>query len=108
MSLAAANIQNNEEFLLSRKYRRNSSSSNGFLNDFYLTYEMTGTPVLLNKRLTGPTQREIDAATADVEEKHFKIPAVVNIDELVLQSDVRRIVNVFFYFPQSYQLFHCY
>lgn len=36
-----------------------------------------------------PTQQQIDLATANIEKHHLNGPNVVNIDELVLQSDVQ-------------------
>lgn len=90
VSLVTANIQNNEEFLLIRTHRPYYSpilsASNAFLNDS--TCDLSELPNLNNKMWAGPTQNDIDLATVLVPERHFNSPAIVNIDELVLQSDV--------------------
>lgn len=98
MSLAAANIQNNEEFLFNRKLNAQSTShgtmSAELFNDYNNAYDASDIPNITDKKLCGPTQSEIDAATANIAAKYFKIPAMVNIDELVLQSDVGSIYHL--------------
>lgn len=48
------------------------------------------------KTEAGPMQSDIDAATADIMQTTFPTPAVVNIDELVLQSDVTTRLCILF------------
>lgn len=66
---------NDDEWLLIR--RRNVSHQHALkmINDSSFTS-------------IGPIQNDIDIATIDVQQTTFPTPAVVNIDELVLQSDV--------------------
>lgn len=94
MSLAAAHVQNDEEMLLTQRcvhtnnlyclpaYRSSSHHDGQHRHPDYCDSDDT------NESLAGPTQENIELATADVDAKHFTIPAIVNIDELVLQSDV--------------------
>lgn len=86
MSLATANVQNDEEMLLTQRsgpvnIPTNRPMAVPILNDDCDSDET-------NAPMAGPTQESIELATADIESQHFSIPAIVNIDELVLQSDV--------------------
>lgn len=89
-SLAAANVQNDEEMLLTQRNLACVSANRPPLHDGHLRfsdycYDSDNT----NESLAGPTQENIEMATADVDAKAgMAIPAIVNIDELVLQSDV--------------------
>lgn len=97
ITLAANNCQNNEELLLFWRTGTLCSSSNG-------TLFATGDSTMLPHYLSGdnaendcldqavgnmPTQDQIDAVTTTVKPSEFHSPSLVNIDELVLQSDVQ-------------------
>lgn len=73
---------NDDEWLLIRKKNATQQNALKMVNDHSFA-------------LIGPTQSDIDIATIDVEQTSFPTPAIVNIDELVLQSDV---CSVFFWF----------
>lgn len=94
VSLAAANVQNDEEMLLTLRYARvipNNISSLPANHPSMLSqhrYDDYSDSDDTNESLTGPTQEHIESATSNVDAKQFAIPAMVNIDELVLQSDV--------------------
>lgn len=66
---------NDDEWLLIRKKNATQHNALKMVNEHSFT-------------LIGPTQSDIDLATIDVEQTSFPTPAIVNIDELVLQSDV--------------------
>lgn len=95
MSLATAHVQNDEEMLLTQRcVHTNSSISclstnrSPWHDGQQLRYPDNCDSDESSESLAGPTQEHIELATADVDAKHFAIPAIVNIDELVLQSDV--------------------
>lgn len=94
MSLAAANVQNDEEMLLTQRYARVLPNNIACLPANHppmlgqLRYDDYSDSDESNESLAGPTQENIESATANVDAKHFAIPVMVNIDELVLQSDV--------------------
>lgn len=89
-SLAAANVQNDEEMLLTQRTLACLSANRSTLHDSHLRYsDYCCDTDNTNESLAGPTQENIEMATADVDAKAgMAIPAIVNIDELVLQSDV--------------------
>lgn len=76
VSLAAANIQNNETMLLIPL--RNWTIANDIDDDGDA-----------GDAKCAPTQEDIESATASVACRKVTAPAIVNIDELVLQSDVQ-------------------
>lgn len=95
-SLAAAHVQNDEEMLLTQRYIHTNNSksclpanrSPSLYGGNRLRYNVCCDSDESDESLTGPTQENIEMATGDVDAKHFAAPAIVNIDELVLQSDV--------------------
>lgn len=94
VSLAAANVQNDEEMLLTQRYVHTNNHQSCLpanrpqVHDDQFRYGDYCNLDETNESLAAPTQENIDCATVDVDAKHFAIPAIVNIDELVLQSDV--------------------
>lgn len=94
VSLAAANVQNNEELLLTLRNARVLPNNISIVAANHppmlgqLRYDDYSDSDDTNETLDGPTQENIESATANVDAKQFAIPAMVNIDELVLQSDV--------------------
>lgn len=102
LSLSRANIQNNEEMLLVRCAHETitSTASTSLVNttkDLQTTNfdnefddndidECSGNIVVTS---IVPTQLDIDLVTANLNVRNINGPNVVNIDELVLQSDVQ-------------------
>lgn len=93
LSLATANVQNNEELLLVL----NTNNAAARLN-FHTKDKSTLAPIHFDSESDSDdneetnntyTQMEINTATAHLEPKNMCGPNVVNIDELVLQSDVQ-------------------
>lgn len=102
LSLSRANIQNNEEMLLVRCAHETikSTTSTSLVNatkdlqttdfgseiDDNVNDEYSGNIIVTN---IVPTQLDIDVVTANLIARNINGPNVVNIDELVLQSDVQ-------------------
>lgn len=105
LSLSRANIQNNEEMLLVRcSHETSTSGTSATLTSLVNTAkdlqttdfdsdidhndndEYSGNIVVTNIM---PTQLDIDLVTSNVCPRNISGPNVVNIDELVLQSDVQ-------------------
>lgn len=92
MSLAAANVQNDENMLLTQRCTLTNNRScllanRSSMHDHLRCIDHSDSDET-DESLAGPTQENIELATAGVDAKHFALPAIVNIDELVLQSDV--------------------
>lgn len=102
LSLSRANIQNNEEMILVRCAHETTISvtSTSLVNttkDLQITDFDSEIDDNDNDACSGnivvtnivPTQSDIDLITANLNAREGKCPNVVNIDELVLQSDVQ-------------------
>lgn len=85
ITLSASNIQNNETMLLLPLKYNNLLKSNRNNDDMWSVNDVDESSDIQN----APTQHDIEIASANIVRKKFTVPTIVNIDELVLQSDVQ-------------------
>lgn len=99
ITLSSSNVQNNETMLLIpikqnfNKFFTNNLHKNGDVNGVVVAADVDIDDDDDDNNLSDiqnvPTQEDIEIASANVIQKKFIVPSIVNIDELVLQSDVQ-------------------